>query len=217
MGRTIAACRRDAGTGQAIRSALGHTPAEAVRAHRYVAARLPDEPAADLEWAHYTVAALIALYDPRAKPAKDLPSDEGDDDGAAQDTGQGEHERGKRRKQPLPLSRRLRQGNLGAVLGALDAPDTSGEDPEGRSAPRLQALFREDLAGLHTALPGVMRLACDAPRLPDWGVLLHDIADWERDKRREAAVLRWSSAYYKTLTTGAANSDADAEHESEKN
>ncbi|MFJ5677714.1 type I-E CRISPR-associated protein Cse2/CasB [Streptomyces sp. NPDC093097] len=215
VARISAACRRDAGAGQALRSALGRTPAEAIRAHRYVAAQLPDDPVADLEWAHYTVAALIALYEPEARPAKDRsrPAEGGSEVGDqihGEAGGQADAEGGRK---PRTRAERLRLGNLGAVLGRLDAPETNGSepDPEGRRAARLHALMREDLAGIHAALPGVMRMAAADDGRMDWGVLLHDLADWDRDSLREAAVLRWSTAYYKALTkTSADRSDTGA-------
>ncbi|MYV38414.1 hypothetical protein GT030_05910 [Streptomyces sp. SID1328] len=199
--RITAACRRDAGAGQALRSALGRTPVEAVRAHRYVAARLPDDPAPDLEWAHYTVAALVAQYEPRARPAKDRPHPADTDDQTmdGDDTGR-----------PRTRQERLRTGCIGAVLGRLDADAATGSDnPEGPRAPRLHALMREDLPGLHATLPGVMRLACTSGRRPDWAVLLHDLTDWERDSQRDATVLRWSSSYYKALTAGSTPGTGD--------
>ncbi|MFL4497005.1 type I-E CRISPR-associated protein Cse2/CasB [Streptomyces sp. VTCC 41912] len=220
VARVAAACRRDTGTGQALRSALGRTPAEAIRAHRFVAAQLPDEPAADLEWAHYTVAALIALYEPTARPAKDRPRSanaEGHHDGDGAE-GEGEKDGQSEDEEHGARTRagRLRSGNLGAALGRLDALElnTADPDPEGRRAARLHALMREDLPGIHEALPGVMRLAAADDGRLDWGVLLHDLADWGRDALRDAAALRWSTAYYKALTkttTGAADAGAGDE------
>ncbi|MFF5408475.1 type I-E CRISPR-associated protein Cse2/CasB [Streptomyces misionensis] len=198
--RIIAACRRDAGTGQALRSALGRTPGEAVRAHRYVAAWLPDDPAPDLEWAHYTVAALVAHYEPTARPVKDRLQAAGTGDQA---------ERGDAGRSRTGQER-LRAGCIGTVLGQLDADAVQGRDyPEGPRAPHLHALMREDLPGLHAALPGVMRLACASGRRPDWAVLLHDLADWERDSWRDATALRWAGSYYKALTPGHGSSVGD--------
>ncbi|AJC62052.1 type I-E CRISPR-associated protein Cse2/CasB [Streptomyces sp. 769] len=218
VARIVAACRRDTGTGQALRSALGRCPAEAVRAHRFVAAQLPDDPAADLEWAHYTVAALVALYEPKARPAKDHPRPTAVSD-AAGDGGQAERGGEEVGRKSRTRAERLRAGNLGAVLGRLDAPEINGADadPEGRRAARLHALMREDLAGIHEALPAVMRLAAADDGRMDWGVLLHDLADWDRDALRDSAVLRWSTAYYKALTknaTGTSDSGAGDEHDS---
>ncbi|GAA3380949.1 hypothetical protein GCM10020367_70280 [Streptomyces sannanensis] len=192
VARIVAVCRRDTGAGQAIRSAVGRTPAEAVRAHRYVARHIREMPAQAEEWAHYSVAGLVALYDPRAKPAKDHLVTDGQsvEEAAA-----------------LTWGERLYGRNLGGVLAALDAPGVRGEDdPEGPSARRLQSLAREDLTGLHTTLPGLLRRVASGRLLPDWAVLLHDLSGWDRDQARDAAALRWSTAYYthlaRTVRTG---------------
>ncbi|MFF4234028.1 type I-E CRISPR-associated protein Cse2/CasB [Streptomyces sp. NPDC001820] len=122
--------------------------------------------------AHYTVASLVALERPhhRAAPASDSRDDEASH---------------------LPWHQRR---NLGATLAHVARLRPSGAGPMEK---RLQTLTRLSADWLHPRLPRLAVQLLDAGCLPDWSVLLDDLAQWDFDRPEVAT--RWLDAFYLAL------------------
>ncbi|MDN3355837.1 type I-E CRISPR-associated protein Cse2/CasB [Actinomadura sp. DC4] len=164
-------CVRDKGAGSALRRGLRRTPDQAVTMHRYVA-RWTESLGPD-EWAHYTVAALIAA---QPRKMRKSPAVDGEDEIPAGDTGE---------------SAEPWRPNLGATLAGLGGSSDRVDTVERR----LHLLVRQGVPGMQRHLPGVIRLLASAQIAPDWGVLLWDLSRWHTDRNRVAR--RWLKDYYR--------------------
>ncbi|MFF0744943.1 type I-E CRISPR-associated protein Cse2/CasB [Streptomyces sp. NPDC004111] len=84
-----------------------------------------------------------------------------------------------------------RRPNLGASFARAAA-----HHPRDRAhtEERLQVLIRLSADLLHTMLPGTARYLLERGAVPDWAVLLADLALW--DYARDTIATRWLDAYY---------------------
>lgn len=191
VGHIIKRCR-DNGVRAALRCGLRKTPDQAFTMHRYVAGWT--EPFGQDEWAHYTIAALIADRPPATRNVATAEAEVGDFEEATESPSPGSD-------QPV----RVYRPNLGATLARL-----SGDSDRVDSAERrLHLLVRQGVPGLQRHLPGVIRLLASSRIAPDWGVLLRDLLRWRVDRDRVAR--SWLQAYYRERfreTSAAGNSEA---------
>ena len=153
---------------RALRRGLRRTPDQAITMHRYVA-RWTESLGAN-EWAHYTVAALIA-----SQPRK-IRKPRAEDEAPSEDTGE---------------TAETSRPNLGATLGRLGGSTDRVDGVERR----LHLLVRQGVPGMQRHLPGVIRLLASAEMAPDWGVLLRDLVWWRTGRDRVAR--RWLQDYYR--------------------
>ena len=164
-------CDTDKGVSSALRRGLRRTPDQAITMHRYVAGWT--ESLGDDEWAHYTVAALIASRPPKTRSA------------ATADTNS------EAQPDEVQQASKPRRPNLGATLARLGGNSDRVDTVERR----LHLLVRQGVPGLQRHLPGVIRLLASAQIAPDWGVLLWDLSCWRSDRNRIAR--RWLQDYYR--------------------
>lgn len=167
----------DNGVRSALRRGQRRTPDQAITMHRYVAGWT--ESFGEDEWAHYTVAALIAARPPATRNPNQSDATS-DDEATAPPAPDGD--------QPTPAPHRP---NLGATLARLGG-DSDRVDSTER---RLHLLVRQGVPGLQRHLPGVIRLLASTQIAPDWGVLLRDLSRWRLDRDRVAR--SWLQAYYR--------------------
>ena len=82
---------------------------------------------------------------------------------------------------------------------------------------RLHLLCRQDVAGLHRMLPGLIRQLAAKQVAPDWGRLLVDLSRWEYE--RGQVTKQWLQDFYRAIhqadPAGPANDDNDDNTESE--
>lgn len=168
----------DKGVNSALRRGLRRTPDQATTMHRYVAGWT--ESLGEDEWAHYTVAALIAS---RPRKTRDLASTDTNadkkDDAARTHVAKNDS------------ASALRRPNLGASLARLGGSSDRVDTVERR----LHLLVRQGVPGMQRHLPGVIRLLASAQVVPDWGLLLWDLSRWRRDRDRIAR--NWLQDYYR--------------------
>ncbi|MEU7890632.1 type I-E CRISPR-associated protein Cse2/CasB [Microbispora bryophytorum] len=185
----------DPGRRAALRRSLGK-PVHDIgvrRAHAVVAPWLPQNEElpgrnvrAAVESAYYTVAALVA-----ARPA-DRDRQQDDEPPSAE---------------AVPEEAQRKRNNLGRTLGA--AVREGKVNPDSIEA-RLHLLCRQDLAGLHRQLPGLIRqLHAREVRL-DLAKLLIDLSRWA--DRRDWIVKAWLQEFYRTMNQ---NTDDVTDEESE--
>ena len=194
------------GSRAALRRSLGRpvTDAATRKAHSVVAAWLPSErtrPA--VENAYYGVAAMIAAQPRRRgepEEAEDVPPPIEEKSGGEPDT--------EREKKERPST------SLGATLGAAIKEKKLNRDT---LEARLHLLCRQDVAGLHRKLPGLIGQLAAKEVEPDWGRLLRDISRWEYD--RNLVTKRWLQDFYRVVDTPEADdtttNDPDDRSESE--
>jgi CRISPR system Cascade subunit CasB len=174
----------DPGTRAALRSGLARSPERAVRMHAVVAPWIPERTPASIEWAYYTVAALIAAGPrPRAEPTSAPASNQENESGTAPNP-------------PATSSPDRRySGNLGAALARAVEAEVLNED---RAEDYLHLLVRQGPDGLHRHLPRIVRRLHDAGVPIDWGQLLDDLARWGR--WRDDVAKRWLQTYHRRRT-----------------
>jgi CRISPR system Cascade subunit CasB len=162
--------------------------------HALVASWIPlDQP--DVEWAYYTVAAMIAAQPPAARDNADQNADQAEQPAAEPAD-----------KASAAPSERVWPDNLGRTLAvAVTQKQMSADGTE----KRLHLLTRQPVDGLHRHLPALVRhLRTD--RLPvNWVQLLDDLSRWR--SRREQIAKRWLQSYYRTLPPPPATTTDSAE------
>lgn len=168
-------CDSDKGASSALRRGLRRTPDQATTMHRYVA-RWTESLGED-EWAHYTVAALIAS---RPRKTRNFAS-----------TDNGQEDEAHSQAEEDPAASKPRRPNLGATLAKLSGSSDRLDTVERR----LHLLVRQGVPGMQRHLPGVIRLLASAQVSPDWGVLLRDLSRWRKDRDRIAR--SWLQDYYR--------------------
>ncbi|MFE2601024.1 type I-E CRISPR-associated protein Cse1/CasA [Streptomyces sp. NPDC059396] len=135
---------------------------------------------------HYTVASLIAHVDPLDDArAAHAPNAEPASEPAATGNDTEPYEPAAWRERP----------NLGATLA--HAVQTAGFN-ETRTDELLAVMVRLGDNQLHRRLPALTGRLVDAGLIPDWMVLLDDLAQRTHDQGRVAT--RWQDAFYRTLT-----------------
>lgn len=174
----------------ALRSGLGRRPEQAPRMHALVA-RWVSSDRGDIEWAYYTVAALIAAQPPSAR-----------DDASSDDQPEAE----------LPTEAsadhadKVRFDNLGRTLALAVAKNQMTADGTEK---RLHLLTRQPVDGLHRHLPALVRhLRTDNVPI-NWVQLLDDLSRWRYQRDRVAK--RWLQTYYRTLDRVLTTPDTNAE------
>ena len=210
--------KEDPGRRSALRRSLGR-PVEDVmthRAHSVVAPWLPsDRPRPAVESAYYSVAALIAAQ-PRERGEQEDAAPEADGPSAAdtasppQDEPAGGAEDAKAAKQKAVRPSTSLGGTLGQAV-------RDGKLASGTVETRLHLLCRQDVAGLHRMLPGLIRQLAAKQVAPDWGRLLVDLSRWEYE--RGQVTKQWLQDFYRAIhqadPAGPANDDNDDNTESE--
>ncbi|MGP3935975.1 type I-E CRISPR-associated protein Cse2/CasB [Nonomuraea sp. KM88] len=190
----------------ALRRSVGRPVDDAAtrKAHSVVAAWLPSgrtRPA--VENAYYGVAAMIAAQPRRRgeqEDAEEVPSSIQDESANEPEAARKDYER--------PST------SLGAALGRAVIDKKLKHDTV---EARLHLLCRQDVAGLHRKLPGVVGQLAAKEIEPDWGRLLRDLSRWERD--RDLVTKRWLQDFYRiTVASEPSHSqpnDTDDRSESE--
>lgn len=189
--------KEDPGRRSALRRSLGR-PVENVatrRAHSVVAPWLPsDRTRPAVENAYYSVAALIAAQ-PRDRGEQADAAFEVDEQAAAStapspqdESAGGPDDTTAKRKTIRPST------SLGGTLGqAVRDKKINSNTVE----TRLHLLCRQDVAGLHRMLPGLIRQLAAKEIAPDWGRLLVDLSRWEYE--RGQVTKRWLQDFYRAV------------------
>lgn len=183
----------DPGRRSALRRGLGR-PVEDVavrKAHAVVVPWLPAQPGRAVESAYYSVAALIAAQP--AERRERTPENEPVDPPVTPDGG----EKPKRSTT-----------SIGATLGI--AVRDAKLNPDTVEA-RLHLLCRQDVAGLHRQLPGLVRRLAAKEIAPDWGRLLIDLSWWERG--RDRVVKGWLQDFYRAVNSTTGDNDPESENQ----
>jgi CRISPR system Cascade subunit CasB len=178
--------KRNPGDRSLLRHSLGRTPEEvAVGVHRIIVPLLPKDTAQDthVERAYYAVAALIAA---QPRPARDQADTEETPEGDPAEAAPGNADAGQPGARGRPLH------NLGYSLARAVHAGGNAKSLEDR----LQLLARQDAEGVYRQLPRlILQLRGDQVRI-DWGVLIRDLARWERTPRLVAK--EWAQDFYRT-------------------
>jgi CRISPR type I-E-associated protein CasB/Cse2 len=176
----------DPGRRSALRRSLGR-PVEDVttrKAHAVVAPWLPaDRTPAVIESAYYSVAALIAAQpSKRGATSEDTPLI--DEISPVEDP----------ESSPAAQEKDRPSTTLGGTLGqAVQDRKLNPDTVESR----LHLLCRQDVAGVHRMLPGLVRQLAAKDAEPDWGRLLCDLSRWQH--QRGQVTKRWLQDYYRTI------------------
>jgi CRISPR system Cascade subunit CasB len=171
--------KRDPGRRSALRRGLGRPVNDAMvrKSHAVVARWLPTQARPAVENAYYSIAALIA-----AQPA-----------GRRGEEPEGESADAPTIPDSEEKSERI-ETTIGSTLGlAVRAGKLNPDTVE----TRLHLLCRQDVAGLHRQLPGLVRHMAAKELTPDWGRLLRDLSWWER--RRDEVTKRWLQDFYRAM------------------
>lgn len=205
--------RSDPGRRSALRRSLGR-PVEDVasrRAHSVVAPWLPaDRTRPAVESAFYSVAALIAAQ----------PRDRNDQTDTTADTDKQETATQVPLDQDKPVGDDKPTASKKAVRASVTLGGTVGQAVRDKKLnadsveARLHLLCRQDVAGLHRMLPGLIRQLAAKEIAPDWGRLLVDLSRWERDRGR--VTKQWLQDFYRTIHKAdqvEPNDDNDSESE----
>ncbi|WP_424534225.1 type I-E CRISPR-associated protein Cse2/CasB [Sphaerisporangium viridialbum] len=181
---------RDPGRRSALRRGLGRPVNDAMvrKSHAVVARWLPTQARPAVESAYYSIAALIAAQPARGQKE---PEPEPADPSSIADS------------EEKPKRIQLTIGNtLGlAVQDKKLNPDTIEA--------RLHLLCRQDIAGLHRQLPGLVRQLAAKEISPDWGRLLCDLSWWEH--RRDEVTKRWLQDFYRAMNNTTNDEKSDSE------
>lgn len=174
------------GSRAALRSGLGRRPEHAHRMHAFVADWVHEDVHPDQEWAHYTVAALIAAQPPAARKTETSAEDANDE--AAPEPAEAEA------KDAAETDKQQRRLNLGHSL----AEAVNREDAKRRTMEkRLQLLARQSVDGVHTQLSPLVGYLRNKKVPVDWSRLLEDLRRWPYD--RDKVAKEWLQAYFRTL------------------
>jgi len=178
--------KRNPGDRSLLRHSLSLTPEEvAVGVHRIIVPLLPKDTDHDpqAERAYYAVAALIAA---QPRPARDQAGTEEAPEGDTGEAVPGIADDGK------PGGPARSRNNLGYSLARAIHAGGNAKSLEDR----LQLLARQDAEGVYRHLPRlILQLRGDQVRI-DWGVLIRDLARWERAPRQVAK--EWAQDFYRT-------------------
>ena len=203
--------RSDPGRRSALRRSLGR-PVEDVasrRAHSVVAPWLP----ADRTWhaverAYYSVAALIAAQ-PRDRQSANTTAEPDEEESVSEPSS--DERAGDDSAKAATKAIQRPTVSLGGTLGqAVRDKKLNADSIEAR----LHLLCRQDVAGLHRMLPGLIRQLAAKEIAPDWGRLLVDLSRWERDRGR--VTKQWLQDFYRTIHKAdqvEPNDDNDSESE----
>jgi len=176
---------RTPGSRAALRSGLGRRPKHAHRMHAFVANWVREDVHPDQEWAHYTVAALIAAQPPEARKTETSEEE-------ADETTPGPAET--EAKETAETDKPERRLNLGHSL----AEAVNREDAKRRTMEkRLQLLARQGVDGVHIQLTPLVRYLRGKQVPVDWSRLLEDLRRWPYD--RDKVAKEWLQAYFRTL------------------
>ena len=190
---------RDNGTRSALKLGRGRPVDDCDGAiHRHLSRLTYGTPA---RRAHYTLACLIALVGAPApaRPEDDPAAADGegtDGDSAGASDAETTAAAGPPGGDDNPYHRTAwrRRPNLGTTLAT--AVRRAGFTP-GRTEEALDVLTRVSTDQAHRRLPALIERLTRAHLLPDWAVLLEDLA--ERDLNPGRVRTRWFDAYYQTL------------------
>ncbi|MFC3982834.1 type I-E CRISPR-associated protein Cse2/CasB [Streptosporangium jomthongense] len=184
--------RSDPGRRSALRRGLGR-PVEDVlvrKAHAVVVPWLPTRPGRAVESAYYSVAALIAAQPARrqgqAEEAPTVVTPPAAPDG--------------------PEKPKRSTTSIGATLGGAVRDGKLNADTV---EARLHLLCRQDVAGLHRQLPGLVRQLAAKEVAPDWGRLLIDLSWWEWG--RDRVVKGWLQDFYRAMNSTTGDNDPESE------
>jgi CRISPR system Cascade subunit CasB len=202
--------KADPGRRSALRRSLGR-PVEDVaarRAHSVVAPWLPsDRTRPAVESAYYSVAALIAAQ-PRGRGDQTDATTEAEEQAAVEAVPLAQDEPADRIGDKTTATKKAVRpsASLGSTLGrAVRDKKFTSDTVEAR----LHLLCRQDVAGLHRMLPGLVRQLAAKEVAPDWGRLLVDLSRWERD--RGQVTKWWLQDFYRTIHQAEQNDDNDSD------
>ncbi|MBG0828217.1 type I-E CRISPR-associated protein Cse2/CasB [Planomonospora sp. ID67723] len=183
--------RRDPGRRSGLRRGLGRPVDDAMvrKAHAVVVPWLPVRPGPAVESAYYSVAALIAAQpsrrseeEPEAEPAVSAQAADAQEEPKRATTSIG--------------------GTLGLAVRDGKLNPTTVEE-------RLHLLCRQDLAGLHRHLPGLVRQLAAKEITPDWGRLLVDLSSWGHG--RDRVTKRWLQDFYRAMNSTTHDNGSESE------
>jgi CRISPR system Cascade subunit CasB len=179
------------GRRSALRRGLGRPVNDAMvrKSHAVVARWLPTQARPAVENAYYSIAALIAVQ-PAGRRGEE-PEEESTDAATIADGAE--------------KAKRI-ETSIGSTLG-LDVRDGK-LNPDTVEA-RLHLLCRQDVAGLHRQLPGLVRQMAAKEISPDWGRLLRDLSWWEH--RRDEVTKRWLQDFYRAMNSTTDDKSSESE------